>query len=207
MKKLQIILILSCFAAMLFVGCMEDGADDKNVLTVWLQPYNGFPESQLLKLQSDMQNCLDSLVPERTFKVEVLEDRKIPASCYYKPKNRYRADSIIHYQQTFEEPGYILGITNKDISSTVHGKADWGILGLSFCPGHSAVVSTYRVGNKVLFYKVAVHELLHCFGLPHCSQKDRSCYICDADKHPQLEKQTRLCDACRKKLQGKKSFK
>jgi hypothetical protein len=43
--------------------------------------------------------------------------------------------------------------------------------------------------------------------MPRCSQKDRSCYICDADKHPQLEKQTRLCDACRKKLQGKKSFK
>ncbi|MGX8697799.1 MAG: hypothetical protein ACSW8D_15580 [Prevotella sp.] len=76
-------------------------------------------------------------------------------------------------------------------------------MGLSYCPGHSSVVSNYRVKDKSLFYKVAVHELLHAFGLPHCKNKDRSCYICDANKTPQLKKQIRLCPDCLKKLLDK----
>ena len=96
--------------------------------------------------------------------------------------------------------GYILGVTSKDISTSVPGKKDWGILGLSNRPGMSAVVSTFRVSKKTLFYKVTVHELLHSFGLKHCGNDDRSCYICDAHGTPQLEKQYRLCDDCRMKL-------
>ena len=95
---------------------------------------------------------------------------------------------------------YVMGVISSDISTTVHGVQDFGILGLSYRPGKSAVVSSFRVKNKSLFYKVAVHELLHSLGLPHCAQKDRSCYICDADKKPQLEKQTRLCEHCKKNL-------
>lgn len=176
-------------------------------ITVCLQPYHGFPKGQLLQLQTDMQHCLDTLVPEKKFKVEVLDEKTLPPSCYYKPRNRYRADSIIRYQKTFQSPHYIMGVTSKDVSTSVHGHEDFGILGLSYCPGKSAVVSTFRVKNKPLFYKVAVHEILHCLGLPHCAQNDRTCYICDANKVPQLEKQYRLCPECKKKLLKCKSMK
>lgn len=170
------------------------------VINVLLQPYNGYPADKLKSLQRDMQNCLDTLIPELKFHVEVCENSTLPSSFLYTPRNRFRADSIIRYQKSFPTHDYVMGVISSDISTTVHGVQDFGILGLSYRPGRSAVVSSFRVKNKSLFYKVAVHELLHSLGLPHCAQKDRSCYICDADKHPQLEKQTRLCEPCKKKL-------
>ena len=186
----------------LFLGCshVDSSQPKSSAITVCLQPYNGFPKTQLLQLQTDMQHCLDTLVPEKKFKVEVLDEKTLPQSCYYKPRNRYRADSIIRYQKMFQNPHYILGVTCKDISTSVHGYEDFGVLGLSYRPGKSAIVSTFRVYDKVLFYKVAVHEFLHCLGLPHCPRNDRSCYICDANKTPQLEKQYRLCPECKKRL-------
>lgn len=210
-------LFMSLILTLLFSGCSqqdETGTSAKATvhgkgkeIVVSLQPYHSFPKEQLLRLQTDMQHCLDTLVPEKKFKVEVLDEKTLPQSCYYKPRNRYRADSIIRYQKTFQSPHYIMGVTSKDVSTSVHGHEDFGILGLSYRPGKSAVVSTFRVKNKPLFYKVAVHEFLHCLGLPHCAQNDRSCYICDANKVPQLEKQYRLCPECKKKLLKCKSMK
>jgi archaemetzincin len=181
-------------------GNIGSAGKDVSVITLYLQPYNGFPQGQLQKLQSDVQHCLDTLIPELKFDVKLRNGIDLPASCYYKPRNRYRADSIIRYQRTLDNSNYIMGVMSQDISTTVHDVKDWGVLGLSFRPGKSAVVSNYRVKNKSLFYKVLVHEFLHNLGLPHCSLGDRSCYICDANKHPQLEKQTQLCPVCKAKL-------
>ena len=182
------------------IGNGGNAGKDVAVITLHLQPYNGFPQGQLEKLQSDVQHCLDTLIPELKFDVKLRDEINLPASCYYKPRNRYRADSIIRYQRTLDKNNYIMGVMSQDISTTVHNVEDWGVLGLSFRPGKSAVVSNYRVKNKSLFYKVLVHEFLHNLGLPHCSHDDRSCYICDANKRPQLEKQTRLCPTCKAKL-------
>lgn len=199
--------ILLCAVLLLLAGCIgEDNTSPPKqqhkaeVITVFLQPYNGYPADKLKRLQLDIQHCLDTLIPELKFHVDVLEERTLPSSFLYTPRNRFRADSIICYQKSFPTHDYVMGVISSDISTTVHGVQDFGILGLSYRPGRSAVVSSFRVKNKSLFYKVAVHELLHSLGLPHCAQKDRSCYICDADKHPQLEKQTRLCEPCKKKL-------
>lgn len=201
--------ILLCAGLLLLAGCTGGNTTDApkvkpqkkaEVITVLLQPYNGYPADKLKRLQRDMQHCLDTLIPELKFHVDVLKERKLPSSFLYTPRNRFRADSIIRYQKSFPTHDYVMGVISSDISTTVHGVQDFGILGLSYRPGKSAVVSSFRVKNKSLFYKVAVHELLHSLGLPHCAQKDRSCYICDADKKPQLEKQTRLCEHCKKKL-------
>lgn len=198
------IIFLLCAGFLLLAGCTGNGAQQvlsKNeVIVVHLQPYNGYPAGKMKKLQRDVQNCLDTLIPELKFRVDVLKDRKLPKSFIYTPRNRFRADSIIRYQKLFPTRDYIVGVIASDISTSVHGVKDFGIEGLSYRPGKSAVVSSWRVKNKALFYKVAVHEFLHSLGLPHCGRKDRSCYICDADKHPQLEKQTRLCEECKKKL-------
>lgn len=208
MKKLALIGFLLCVSCFVLTGCNQNMVGEKEI-TICLQPYNGFPQTELIKLRDDIENCLDTLVPEMVFNVEILDDKTIPEQYYIHPKNgaRYRADSIIRYQKRFGNPNYILGITQSEICADVHNVSAWGILGLSFCPGKSSVVSNYRVRNKALFYKVAVHELLHCLELPHCGQKDRSCYICDANKTPQLEKQTRLCAPCREKLYAAQAIK
>lgn len=201
--------ILLCAGLLLLAGCTGRNTTEApkakqqkqaEVITVLLQPYNGYPADKLKRLQRDMQHCLDTLIPELRFHVDVLKERTLPSSFLYTPRNRFRADSIIRYQKSFPTHDYVMGVISSDISTTVHGVQDFGILGLSYRPGKSGVVSSFRVKNKALFYKVAVHELLHSLGLPHCAQKDRSCYICDADKKPQLEKQTRLCEHCKKKL-------
>jgi len=209
--------IFTLCMALLCIGCTNKGEKYKTetqtqtqtraktntrdkVVKVYLQPYNGFPEDQLLDLQADVQNCLDTLVSEKKFNVKTLQNRQLPASCFYQPRKRYRADSIIRYQLTFNNSNYIVGVISTDISCDAHAYEDFGILGLGFCPGTSAVVSTFRVKPKSMFYKVVVHEFLHNLGLDHCPQNDRSCYMCDADKVPQLEKEVWLCEACRETL-------
>ena len=173
---------------------------EKPAIVLYLQPYNGYPKDKVLKLQSDVQHCLDTLIPERKFEVKVKENKNLPASCFYKPRSRWRADSIIHYQNRIDGKNYIMGVMSQDISASAHGYEDWGVQGLGSMPGKNAVVSTFRVNNKALFYKVVVHEFLHNLGLDHCPYDDRSCYICDAKKHPKLEPQTRLCEHCKKEL-------
>lgn len=190
----------------IFFSCKLDNETYvSNEYSVGLLSYGDYSDSELKKLQSDIQNCFDTLIPEIAVNVELLGNNHIPNNCWNANHHRLRADSLLRYQSGLlaDKSAYILGVTSKDISSSVHGIDDWGILGLSRRPGRTAVVSNYRVSNKQLLYKVAVHELLHSFGLPHCGNKDRSCYICDADKRPQLEKQTRLCPECKSRLLGR----
>ena len=176
---------------------------EKPAIVLYLQPYNGYPHDKVLKLQSDVQHCLDTLIPERKFEVKLKDNIDLPASCYYKPRARWRADSILDYQNRIDGKNYTIGVLTQDISSTEHGYQDWGVQGLGSMPGKNAVVSTFRVKNKPFFYKVIVHEFLHNLGLDHCPYNDPSCYICDGYIHPELEPQTRLCEYCKKELMRK----
>ncbi len=84
-----------------------------------------------------------------------------------------------------------------DIKGRFNNIKDWGVLGFGLQLGTSAVVSTFRVKNKSLFYKVIIHEFLHNLGLEPCPQNNRSCYMCDADKRPRLEWEVQLCPVCK----------
>lgn len=189
MKKILIALIV-----LLFIGCTV--TPKPQIYQIYLQPYNNFSLEEAKLLQTDIQNCFDTLIPEIRVNVQILEPKALPQR--FVISKRYRADSIIRNQSSIS--GYVLGLTHSDISCTAHGINDYGVLGLSTCPGHSAIISDYRVANKSLFYKVGVHELLHCFKLRHCPNNDRKCYICDANKKPQLEKQIYLCKTCKENL-------
>lgn len=170
------------------------------VISLYLQPYNDFPEEQMAHVHQDVQNCLDTLIPELEFVVYRYENEELPDYCWYPPRSRYRADSILLYQLRMDDEKYIMGVLSEDISVTSDNIKDWGVLGFGLQPGTSAVVSTFRVKNKSLFYKVIVHEFLHNLGLDHCSQNDRSCYMCDADKRPRLELEVQLCPVCKAEL-------
>ncbi|MBK7764266.1 MAG: matrixin family metalloprotease [Bacteroidetes bacterium] len=114
-------------------------------------------------------------------------------------KTRYRADSLIHYLSRVTAKGHLtIGLTSKDISTTKNEHADWGVMGLGFCPGKSCIASTFRLkGNNKLekLYKVAIHELGHTQGLPHCPVK--TCLMRDAEGKDHLNEETGFCASCK----------
>lgn len=123
-------------------------------------------KSQLLQNIMATYNC--------TVK-EIYGIATLPELAYYKPRNRYRASILLEHLHSYSGYDRIIGITTKDISTTKNKVYDWGIMGLANCPGKSCVISTFRMktANKALFedrfIKVALHELGHTMGLPHCT--------------------------------------
>jgi len=131
--------------------------------------------------------------------VELTSTESLPAFAYNKVRGRYRADSLIHWMSRRAKSDQIfLGITNVDISATKNGKADWGVMGLGFCPGKAAVASNYRMKNKSQFWKVAIHELGHTSGLPHCPVK--TCFMRDAEGGNPTAEEKEFCSKCKTTL-------
>jgi len=112
---------------------------------------------------------------------------------------------------------FVLGLTSKDISVTKKDKwgkiktptykyADWGIMGLAYCPGTSCIVSTFRIQHSnpkthfTRFKKVAVHEFGHNLGLPHCP--DKTCVMTDAVESVKTIDNAKLalCNDCKNLL-------
>lgn len=117
----------------------------------------------------------------------VLPSQLLPSSAWYPPNQRYRADSLIQFQKDHLPDGIesLIGITQKDISTTSGNKKDWGIFGLGYFPGRACVISVFRLRASTYdeyrerFIKVVLHELGHNQGLPHCSY-NKYCVMNDA---------------------------
>ena len=139
--------------------------------------------------------------------VEVLPMRELPASAYYKPRARYRAEKLLDWLEK-ETPAKfvkVIGITASDISTTKGDVFDWGIFGLGQINSRPCVVSTFRLGRAVPHAKmlsrtgdVAGHEAGHTFGLQHCDSPH--CMMNDAEGKIQSvdESTRRLCPECRR---------
>ena len=131
----------------------------------------------------------------------------IPKGAYYKPRNRYRAVIVLDELRKIPDFDRIIGITSKDISDTNNGIYDWGIIGLGSCPGKACVISTFRIKtpDKKLFndrfIKIALHEIGHTFGLPHCTFS-KQCFMESASGSIKtVDGETRaLCTNCKKLL-------
>lgn len=152
--------------------------------------------------------------------VVILPAKAIPPSTFINVKSpRYRADSLIYNLRKTKPDSIdiVLGVLASDISITKKddsGKpkmpsskyADWGIMGLGFCPGKSSIVSTFRLdqNNKPLFMermkKISAHEVGHNFGLKHC--KSEFCVMRDAAESIQTIDKVNLalCDDCKRKI-------
>jgi archaemetzincin len=128
----------------------------------------------------------------------------LPAAAYYKPRNRYRAEVLLTYLNTYSGYDKIIGITKKDISTTKDKIYDWGVMGLGFCPGKACVISTFRIKtpNKILFnerfLKIALHEIGHTIGLPHCTYST-TCFMKSAEGTiKSVDRETKsLCSNCK----------
>ncbi len=163
------------------------------------------------------------LAMQQVYNVEIvlLPEIRVPEHTFVNVKSpRYRANKLIEHLREIQ-PGhvtYTIGLIAKDISTTKKDKngkvkepkakyEDWGIFGLGYRPGASCIVSTYRINsqNKKLLYprlkKIAVHEIGHNLGLPHCS--DKHCVMQDAAETIATidNVEMRLCDKCRRSIE------
>lgn len=133
----------------------------------------------------------------RTFNLEVTlaPRRPLPRETYYPPRHRYRAEHLDAWLAKSSEGDKVLGITDADISTTAHGYKDWGIAGRAILGGRAAVVSSFR--SKGLLGEIAVHEIGHTLGLPHCPHV--GCIMRDANGRIQRIG-TRFCPTCRARI-------
>lgn len=140
--------------------------------------------------------------------VHIRPNTSFPDHLFYKPRNRYRADRIIHWLRMNmpDSVRSVVGITAKDISSSKNNIDDYGIMGLGYNPGHACVVSTFRPAKtsksqqhlQQRLLKLVLHELGHNFDLAHCP--DEQCFMVDAEGQMKLDKEKYLCKNCSGKL-------
>ena len=166
--------------------------------SIYLQPYEDFTKKEaqklLPKLEQEFGNWLYG-----EWKFEILDPIPLPQES--KSDNRYMASIILKHQekQPLEKNEFIIGLTHKDICANVHNIKNYGIIGLSHCPGKVCVVSDKRLKNKSLYWKPILHEFIHTFyGAKHCKNNDPTCYMVDAKGHGNFTVQNKLCDSCRK---------
>ena len=193
--------IVFCFTLFSLIFSCEKSKENviknQEIVTILIQPFEDIKPQQL----SEISENIKKIYPN----VKVLEPIKFPKSSYYKPRSRYRADSIIKFLKLrTPENSVTIGLTNKDISATKGKIADFGIMGLGYRPGSACVASSFRLNPKnrnEQFYKIAVHELGHTQSLPHC--KVKTCLMRDAEGKNHTDEEKDFCENCKKVLKQK----
>lgn len=158
-----------------------------------MQPFADFPISEVENIAKELKTIYTD--------VRINPAIPFPKKSWNTTKTRRRADYLIRFLNQKAKAGELLiGLTNKDISTTKNGKQDWGVFGLGFMPGKSCIASSFRLkGNKQeKLFKVAIHELGHTQGLPHCPVKN--CFMRDAKGKDILEEETNFCSNCKEVL-------
>lgn len=179
---------------LLLAGCRNFTHRDRVIV---IQPLGSIDHKQVQAVYQDMKKITSCVVLRSAV--------PLPAMAYYAPRNRYRADSLLRFLDPFGSADtVVIGLTEKDISTTKNNVKDWGIMGLAYRPGNACVVSSFRLSSKARatqFYKVAIHELGHTQGLPHCP--DKACFMRDAEGGNPLDEETGFCASCGPFLKSK----
>lgn len=169
-----------------------------------IQPYGDFSQERALAVSKQLEHALNEHARGLAVtEVKVLPAKPLTRELMNDAKTRYRASKILDQQQgMIKQPGdVVIGLTDKDISTSVHGYEDWGIMGLSYVDKDNCVISTFRVKDKSQFWKVVLHEFGHGFlGLPHCPNNDSSCFMVDANGKPNLTPERHFCATCSKHI-------
>lgn len=166
-----------------------------------IQPLGEVPPEQIASVSGALGTLYGVEIHE-------LEPADLPQSAWYEPRRRWRAERLLDFLTPLlpDDCHRILGMTTQDISTTKGEHEDWGILGLANMPGTAAVISFYRCRRRVAdvpplerLGRVAIHEIGHTLGLPHCSTF--GCYMEDAAGTVEtIDRETFLCDVCRERL-------
>ncbi len=163
-------------------------------LIISIQPFSDISQDKVYYVVNELRKVYS--------KIEVKQPISLPVYCKNYDKSRYRADSLIRYLKNRTPEGYLtIGLTTRDISTTKGKDSDFGIMGLGYRPGNSCIASLFRLhGENRLekLYKVAIHELGHTNGLPHCPVK--TCLMRDAEGKDHLNEEKEFCPSCKATL-------
>lgn len=175
---------------------------------VALQPFGTIENQLLLQVVNAVEKSFCKV------EVDIQPAIPLPKSAYYKPRNRYRAEKLLDYLESYyasqKKKKYvkIIGLTGKDISTTKDQYYDWGIFGLAYLDAGPCVVSTFRLRRNAKsgkhfmerLVKVVIHELGHTFGASHCPVK--GCVMEDARGTIKTVDAggVEFCSRCREKL-------
>ena len=164
---------------------------EKPAMTILIQPFKDIKPETVEKVAEGIKKVYPH--------VKVLNAIDFPENTYYKERNRYRADSIIKFLSNDTKQGFVtIGLTSKDISATKGNIKDFGIMGLGYRPGNACVASKFRLSKENTdeqFYKIAIHELGHTQGLPHCPVK--MCFMRNAEGKNPTNEETDFCPKCK----------
>ncbi len=183
------------------------------LIGVYFVALDGISSGELKKLSEDFsKHFADNRV--EPYYVTSLDHKASPASCLNDSKTRLSGEKLLKWlkkdyndrvitdmkkKQDTNYAYYIIGVTDKDISTSVHGRKDYGILGISYLgTGNTGIISTYRLKRKKDLWKLAVHEFCHgLYGCPHCKNEDSHCIMKDAKGgNPKFEIKDSLCKDC-----------
>ncbi len=133
--------------------------------------------------------------------IEWLDSVEIPQSAYYAPRQRYRSEKLMAWlhQQFGSDPrsSKIVGVTEKDISTTAHGVDDYGIMGQAYIGGTSCVVSSYRSKRNV--GTVALQMIGLTLGLEYCHTPQ--CLMREGDgTGKEIFNHSGLCSNCKESI-------
>jgi len=178
-----------------FCSCNNNGTSStfltKTNTVIDIQPFDGITAAHA-------DYVFNELKKNYPF-INIKKPIALPVTAYYPARKRYRADSLINYLSRLTIAGHkTLGLTNKDISATKNDVVDWGVMGLGFRPGKSCIASTYRLSIaqiNIQLFKVAIHELGHTFGLPHCPIK--YCFMRNAEGGNPTNEEKEFCTTCK----------
>lgn len=117
---------------------------DKKPFTIYLQPYEDFPQREAEALRASITQALGRVYRGDWSHVEVLPCRPLPAHAYYKPRQRYLATALLRDLSVAGPDAFVIGLTHKDISFNIHNTKNYGIMGLTTRGHFKTIVSDYR---------------------------------------------------------------
>lgn len=197
------IIVITGLAIFLLLSCKEPYSKSKEEAkpVIFLQPL-AFTDTATL---SFLKDSIEQFYPVQ---LVIAKPVPLPVHAYYKPRNRYRADSLIVWLRAKKPAPYrsIVAITNSDVSVSKKDKPDFGVMGLGYKPGVACVISSYRLKAtakslqhfRQRLFKVVVHEMGHNFSLNHCS--NQACIMVDAEEKMKLDNVKGLCSNCKRQL-------
>jgi archaemetzincin len=187
-------LLMFCCLALCYCGCRGKTAPVRQQNfpdTIIIQPFTGISTEKVNAVVAEMNRVYPF--------IRLNTSIDLPALAWHPARKRYRADSLINWlAANAATHTVVIGLTDKDVSTTKGNIADWGVMGLGFCPGRACIASAYRLqkGRQTAqLCKVALHGWGHTRGLAHCT--NGHCFMNDAEGKNNTETLTRFCGKCK----------